>query len=246
MGGMALTWSLGVEEQFYLVWPSIFKRFRTRLERMSWILAGLCAAVLIYRILLFYVFRVNPLYLYAAFDTRMDSLGTGCLLAISVHTGKAERLVRCVCAHRALPLITLALFALSMGMPFWARRLPYWNIEGFSVESMLSAVLLIQMVVLGTEFPWKWINWKWVRFIGTVSYSWYLYNAIGPDAVNASPIGRTIFRAPAGLIVGLLMASASYYFVEKPFLRLKSRYETQVRSADPALQPTPASNLAEP
>lgn len=245
VGGMALTWSLAVEEQFYLVWPSIFKRFRNRLQRMTWILAGLCGAVLLYRIILFYVFHVSSLYLYAAFETRMDSLAIGCLLAISVHTGKARSFVRYVCAHRTLPLITVALFAASMGMPLWAPRVAYWNTEGFSVESLLSAVLLVQMVVLGTEFPWKWINWRWVRFVGTVSYSWYLYNAIGPDAVNASRIGRTIFRAPAGLIVGLLMACASYYFVEKPFLRLKSKYSIKAQNFEPALNSNAASRLAE-
>jgi len=114
---------------------------------------------------------------------------------------------------------------------------PYWNVEGFTVESFLSAVLIVQLVVLGTAVPWKWINWGWVRFIGLVSYSWYLYNAIGPDAVNHSPLGRTILRAPVGLLAGLVLASGSYYFVERPFLRLKARFE--VKAPMPTVESEP-------
>lgn len=244
-GGMLLTWSLGVEEQFYLIWPSIFKRFRASLDKMSVVLAALCGIVLLHRILLLYVWHAPPLYLYSAFDARMDSLATGCLLAVSISTQRAKRFVRFVCAHRTLPAITFGLFAVSMAMPTLLRNFSYWNVEGFTVESMLSAVLIVQMVVLGTEWPWKWINWRWVRYIGLVSYSWYLYNAIGPDAVNHSPLGHTLLRAPAGLIAGLLLASASYYIVEKPFLKLKSKYEVKAKLVDPLEQPHSAPNAAE-
>ena len=114
-----------------------------------------------------------------------------------------------------------------MAMPSLASGFTYWNVEGFTVESVLAAILIVQMVVLGSRACWAWISWGWVRFIGTISYSWYLYNAIGPDAVNHSPLGHTLLRAPLGLVAGLLLASASYYIVETPFLRLKSKYETK-------------------
>ena len=224
-GGMLLTWSLGVEEQFYIVWPSIFRRFRGSLEAMTLVLGGLCGVVLVHRILLVYVWHASPTYLYAAFDTRMDSLAIGCLLAISIRTGKARRFVQVVCGHWSLPALSFAMLALSMSVPSLIRGVPYWDVEGFTVESILSATLIVQLVVLGRQFPWAWINWRWVRFIGTISYSWYLYNAIGPDAVNHSPLGHTLLRAPVGLLAGLFFACGSYYIVERPFLRLKSKYE---------------------
>lgn len=234
-GGMLLTWSLGVEEQFYLIWPSIFKRFRGNLHGISIALALISGAVLVYRIVLAHIWHASSIYLYTAFDARMDSLAMGCLLAISVRTGKAKRFVEAVTSHRILPLFTISLLALSMSVPSFTR-IPYWNVEGFAVESLLSAVLITQMIVLGTAFPWKWINWGWVRFIGTVSYSWYLYNAIGPDAVNHSPLGHTLLRAPLGLISGLMLASGSYYLVERPFLKLKARYEVK-SGKNPATPP---------
>lgn len=236
-GGMLLTWSLGVEEQFYIVWPSIFRRFRRRLQGMTIVLGTLCVIVLLHRILLLYVWHASPIYLYSAFDTRMDSLAIGCLLAISVRTERARRFVELVCAHRSLPALTFALLAISMSVPAFARHSRYWCVEGSTVESILSAILIVQMVVFSDQFPWAWLNWAWVRFIGTVSYSWYLYNAIGPDAVNHSPLAHTVWRAPLGLLAGLALASASYYIVEKPFLRLKGKYETDRKR--PLVEATP-------
>jgi peptidoglycan/LPS O-acetylase OafA/YrhL len=230
-GGMLLTWSLAVEEQFYIVWPSIFKRYRAQLNKMSLVLAALCGMVLLHRILLVHVWHAPPVYLYAAFDARMDSLAAGCLLAISIRTGKAKRFVHLVCAHWSLPALTFALLGLSMAVPSLVRGSSYWNVEGFTVESALCAALIVQMVVFGSRLPWKWINWRWVRFVGTVSYSWYLYNAIGPDAVNHSFLSHTWLRAPAGLVAGLLLASASYFIVERPFLKLKAKYEVKPRAA---------------
>jgi peptidoglycan/LPS O-acetylase OafA/YrhL len=194
---------------------------------MSLVLGLLCGVVLLHRILLATVWHASPIYLYAAFDTRMDSLAIGSLLAVSIRTGRARRFVEIVCAHWSLPFLTFAGFALSMAMPSLAHGVTYWNVEGFTVESVLAAILIVQMVVLGSHACWAWISWGWVRFIGTISYSWYLYNAIGPDAVNRSPLGQTVLRAPLGLVAGFLLASASYYFVETPFLRLKSRYEAK-------------------
>jgi peptidoglycan/LPS O-acetylase OafA/YrhL len=232
-GAMLLTWSLGVEEQFYVVWPAIFRRFRGRRDSVVHVLAALCLIVLLHRILLLYLWHAPRLYLYTAFDTRMDSLAMGCLLAISIRTGKAMRFVQLVCAHWSLPGVTFALFALSMAVPSLARDSPYWCVWGTSVESFLSATLIVQMVVLGDRLPWMWINWKWVRFIGTISYSLYLYNAIGPDLVDHSPLAHTLLRAPVSLVASILLACGSYYIVERPFLRLKSRYEVRSKARVP-------------
>lgn len=237
-GGMLLTWSLGVEEQFYVVWPSIFKKFRANLTGMTRVLAVVCGLVLLHRILLLHVWNVSSLYLAFAFDTRMDSLGMGCLLAISIRTKTAARFVRAVCARRILPLLTFALFGFSILLG--SSRGSYATVWSFSVESILTAILISQMVVLGDRSPWAWIHWKWVRFIGTISYSWYLYNAIGPDVVNHSFLRHTIFRAPAGLMAGLILACCSYYIVERPFLKLKSRYEIR-RKPEDRLEPVTVS-----
>lgn len=241
-GGMLLTWSLGVEEQFYIVWPTIFKRFRSSRGSLSRGLMIVCLIVLLHRAWLHYFWHVPQLYLYTAFDARMDSLAMGCLLAVSIRSRKAMPVVQAVCAHWSLPAVTFVLFALSMSVPYLSSNLSYWCLWGFTVESILSATLIVQMVVLGDRIPWAWINWKGVRFLGTISYSLYLYNAMGPDLINRSPLGHTFLRAPAGVAAAVLLASGSYYTIERPFLKLKKKYEVRSKpgvhgTQDPASEP---------
>ena len=130
-----------------------------------------------------------------------------------------------------MPILTFALFALSTIPSLIHLSIELW----FHFESILSAILIVQMVVLGDRFPWAWIQWKWVRFVGTVSYSWYLYNAIGSDEVNHSFLGHTV-TARAGPLAELLMACASYYIVERPFLILKSKYEVRAELVEPPVE----------
>jgi peptidoglycan/LPS O-acetylase OafA/YrhL len=244
-GAMTLTWSLGVEEQFYLIWPAIFRWLRGHRSRLIRALVVLCALVLLHRILLLDLWHAPRLYLYTAFDTRMDSLAIGCLLAISIRQRKAIRFVRLICAHGSLPAVTFALFALSIAFSSLARGSSYWCVWGFSIEPILSAILIIQLVVLGDRFPWAWINWNWVRFLGAISYSLYLYNAIGPDLVDRSPLAHTPLRVPASLLASLLLAAGSYYIIERPFLKLKSKYQPRSRPrvqpvSDPLTLPQPS------
>lgn len=110
-------------------------------------LASLCGIVPLHRILLLYAWHAPPTYLYTASDARMDSLATGCLLAISIRTGKASRFVQRVRVHWTLPVFTFVLFALSMAIPSVKCGSLSWNVEGFTVESPLSAIMIVQMVV---------------------------------------------------------------------------------------------------
>src|SRR5262249_8001794 len=135
-----------------------------------------------------------------------------------------------ICAHWTLPLITFVCLIASMILQAYPTKIPYLNVADFTVDSVLSVILIVQMIVLGDRAPWTWINWRWVRFIGTISYSLYLYNAIGPDAINSSALAHTFLRVPLSLLAGLTLAIGSYYVIERPFLKLKSKYENSERN----------------
>jgi len=69
------------------------------------------------------------------------------------------------------------------------------------------------------------LNWGWMRYLGTISYSIYLYQqvTVGPATKWT---GRWPAAAlPATVIAVVAAASASYWIVERPFLRLKERFE---------------------
>ena len=68
------TWSLGVEEQFYLLWPVLFLLLRNNVVRLVRIPALLILAIWIYRAILQFVFGAYQGWFYEAFDTRFDHL----------------------------------------------------------------------------------------------------------------------------------------------------------------------------
>jgi peptidoglycan/LPS O-acetylase OafA/YrhL len=75
---------------------------------------------------------------------------------------------------------------------------------------------------------WRWLNWKWVAYLGAISYSIYLYQQIVPGPVMRALDGQpALLQLAVSCTVILMLASASYWLVERPFLRMKARFETR-------------------
>ena len=99
----------------------------------------------------------------------------------------------------------------------------YRNVVGFAIDPLLVAVLIAQVIALRESWLWRWLNWRWVRYLGTLSYSIYLY-----QQVVIPPIQKTLASYPLPVRLGvalatvILVAGVSYHLVEQPFLRLKN------------------------
>ncbi len=91
------TWSLGIEEQFYLIWPLLFLALRKNSMRLAGTAATLVVVVWGWRALLQFVWDVHQGYFYEAFDTRFDHLLIGCLLAVLLFYSWNAQFWRYVC-----------------------------------------------------------------------------------------------------------------------------------------------------
>ncbi len=228
--GYSHTWSLGIEEQFYLLWPISLIALRRRPR--ATVLAFAIVTIWIYRVVLEFVVGVHQGYFYEAFDTRADHLLTGCLLAVLLRGGHLSRLWEWL-STPAMSILTLAALATSA----WTAATigpVYRNVVGFAIDPLLIAILIVQTIALRKSSLWSWLNWRWVRYLGLTSYSIYLYQQIVIDPVKgafaAYPLGVKLAAALAAVI---LVASASYHFIELPALRLKDRIATRIHSVAP-------------
>lgn len=200
-------WSLGVEEKFYLLWPVLLVRIR-RLQLIK-VLFGVLLFEPAYRsILTLFGFRT---YTWFAFDTHLDAIVLGCLIAILAKQGwrPPQWLF-----HRATPLIALCLvFALQN--------------QG-DIMTYLLAVILVSVICQ----PAAVLNCAVTRYFGKISYSLYLCHAYTTNVIwprLSVPVTHH-FSLPLSLIlqlsIAISVASALHFAIERPFLRIKNALKT--------------------
>ena len=218
--GLSHTWSLGIEEQFYVLWPLMFlllKRDRARVRFLS----AAILAVWLYREWLVIGLNWNQGYIYEAFDTRADHLLIGCLLAVVLRNGMLARLWQRVCSGPWLTWVTIGLLVLSATLANIAT-MRYRDTIGFVIDPVLVAVLIAQSLATGVSGFGAFVNWRWMRYLGTISYSVYLYQQIVVGL--AEKLVPPWLSLPAVVLAVTAAASASYWIVERPFLKLKIRF----------------------
>ncbi|HYV17866.1 MAG TPA: acyltransferase [Verrucomicrobiae bacterium] len=230
------TWALALELQFYLLWPLLFLALRRDRRRLAGTLVVILAAVWAYRSVMWLSGAVPQGYVYEAFDMRADHLLLGCLVAVLLKTGSMRSYVSVVTDNALMPLLTIVLIGASaVCEKIWGVE--YRNIIGFIVNPILLMTLLLQAITFATTPGWKWLEWRWVRYLGTISYSVYLY-----QQVIVSPVKEHLGFLPEPLLFLTTLAavyaisSAAYYLVEKP-LRRSRKSAPHVTAAPVAARP---------
>jgi peptidoglycan/LPS O-acetylase OafA/YrhL len=206
----ARTWSLGVEEQFYLLWPWMFSHLSSNRGRLLKVLVSIIAGIWGFRIVL-YLLGAPEEYLYTAFECRADAIFVGCALAISLHSGFFPRLWAALCSHRWKLFLNLAALCGSLVL-FRHYGTPYRDTAGHLLEPLLMGAIIVQL--LGIDWPaLNWMDSRPIRFLGAMSYSTYLYHGLVP-----LPAGVPVFFEA---IPSYALAALSYLGVERPMLRLR-------------------------
>jgi peptidoglycan/LPS O-acetylase OafA/YrhL len=222
-GIMGMTWSLGVEEKFYLIWPWVFVKYRNDLAKLSNLVITGMLLVWVYRISI-YLLGISPIdYLRYAFESRLDNILYGCLLAIMVRTGRLQKMLSSITSFQLLPL--LLVFGLAWSVWLEENVGPGFHyLGGMTVDAILITLLLAQFIALSAGPFWSWLDSRPLRFLGRISYSLYLYHFTIIALVHHY-IGNLRWSLQVVTALGLTIAVAtlSYNFIERPFLRLKDR-----------------------
>jgi peptidoglycan/LPS O-acetylase OafA/YrhL len=212
---MWVSWSLAVEEKFYLLWPLLLL-FLLRRPALIRILISIVFGQWTYRAILSLVFHVSQSYVYCTFDMRVDALLVGCLLALLLEKEETRLLCCAVLRRQWMSLLApLALLSASIAPPVNpAAGLLVW-----SLEPVLIAVMLLQFVYWGTV-SWSICGSGPVRLAARLSYALYLYHPLAGKITKLLNLRHLGLDAVA---LTVLMATASYYLVERPFMRMRDQ-----------------------
>jgi peptidoglycan/LPS O-acetylase OafA/YrhL len=236
------TWSLSIEEQFYLLWPVMLIAL-LRLAWPRWRLAatvsGLAIVAWLLRLYLTITGHSN-VRLYAALDTRADALLIGCATGIVVasHLLSDDTRRRLTQGLKYLaPLSLLALVWVTTAVRFNDRRMYAW---GMLVIEVLVAAIILDVVLSKRSLLKSVLSTRIAVWTGSISYGLYLWHY---------PIYRVLntfgYRGTHLLVVGgfsaFVVAAASYYIIERPMLKLKHRIGRSRIQGSATTIPAPAS-----
>jgi peptidoglycan/LPS O-acetylase OafA/YrhL len=215
-------WSLSVEEQFYLLWPVTLVLLGLR--RSVWALAVVLFIVPVIRLAIYVRFPGQEELIRMSFQTVCDALATGCLLAIALPTVlRSERLRQALRSPfiAALPAaVLIANVQTNHPKAFFVLCIPFMNV---------AIAVLIARYVQWPDLPAaRILNTRPLVAIGIASYSLYLWQQL--FLIQFRPPQSPLQVFPLNLMMAVLCAAVSYACIEKPFLRLKGRFEPVARS----------------
>ncbi|MBI1868743.1 MAG: acyltransferase [Methylocystis sp.] len=222
-------WSLSIEEQFYLIWPGVLLACLSRGK--SDLLLGTVIAVGIMgpeiaRILLWPGSWTNIHYYRT--DLRVDALFWG---ALAAWAGARSSTLRAVIKKHSSSVAVLALAVLAFHTLFltnpWERY--YLSYGAYTAVAASSAVLIACVTFAAPRALVKILEFRPLQWIGMVSYGLYLWHPLVFLMVGRYVTHSALAKNALDLSLSLAVTAVSFYFWERPFLRLKRHFQPRLK-----------------
>jgi peptidoglycan/LPS O-acetylase OafA/YrhL len=204
------TWSLGVEEQFYFLFPFLvwFVGFGRQAPMGSRSLIRIVGALAVASFVAFiWLSGINQPAAYYLMPTRLWELGAGCLLFLGLN-GFGSHLSNLL--FKVTPTAVICIIVATLFIP-----------QQFSVQATISVVLFTALLIASMRpqtLAYDFLTTAPVVYIGLISYSLYLWHWT-VISLSRWTIGIHWWSAPIQIGLMLLLAIGSYHFVEKPLRR---------------------------
>lgn len=230
-GYLAQTWSLSVEEQFYVIWSVLMVTavsLRRRGLAYRFAAAGLALSI---------GDRLWQAYsaphfddavftrIYYAFDTRADALFLGCLLGLLATDGFLSGWKRWSARTLTVAAVVSVAFLIWIlfNSPLFQERMVVWWIP---LTTIASAIIIVYFVICPRGLGSRFVGLGVFVFLGDLTYTLYLvhfpvYLALQPgaDGTHWSYWPTEVVR----LAIIFAIAIASWFLIEKPLLRWRQR-----------------------
>lgn len=223
-----IIWSLSVEEHFYFFFPLlihlIFRNHRyNKRPLLARVLIALCFAGIVIRISTWYAFNGDLAQvsgrIYFSSHTRIDSIIWGCLAAVMLYQVQSGYYSKAIQKKGVLLAGALALFlSVAIRNEFFRQTFLY-SFQGFGLFILVPAISF-----MGPNSIKRTLESKFLIFVGKISYSLYLFHWIALKISNRFTAEYSFQWQWLFWTLAILLSLASYYLVEKPFVKLRRRF----------------------
>lgn len=207
------TWSLSVEEQFYLLWPAAV----VLLGRAGAITAAIAVLIVVpvLRVASWWFSPDSRPLIGETFQTTADAIAAGCVLA------GAQGWLR----NRSVwtkPMDAATWWLVPLAVVLLSRLRDHPSVD-LSIGMTLTNVGIVWMIDRCLVRPHqdfaRVLNWAPAVFVGTMSYSLYLWQQLFLNRRSAAPW----CAFPVNVLLALACAWLSYRWIERPMLALRQR-----------------------
>ncbi len=226
-GGLTPTWSLSVEEQFYMVWPLLLIGL-LRMKGSTRLKAGLVFSGLLLSAGLRALLWRSSFFerVFFGSDTHADGLLAGALAALLLSAGIVPR-------SRPLNVLAHVMFGLLFLFLYWGWLAdPYVLLGGLLLLNLGMAAMIVCLVQAPGPLLLGFFEFAPLVWLGRISYGIYLWHMVVYGVPVRIPWLRDHCPWPITILLTIAVAAASFYILERPLLRLKGRF-SRVSSLSP-------------
>lgn len=221
-GLMGHTWSLSVEEIFYLVWPAIV--YLTSKRGLLYICFSILGASFIFKF--FQLSQGGETQSMLSLFGNLDCLMAGSLL--SLYSQNYSRIL--VYKHKVIAFV-LALFSLFFALvPFFFEDATVCLGAKIGLSISITWLSFLAIMYLLSHSPPKllsaFLGNKFMLYTGKISYGIYLYHVpvymfVSSFLFHYKIFLHSVLEIVLEIVLSFFVASISWYFIEKPLLNLK-------------------------
>lgn len=215
---IAQAWSIGTEEQSYLLWPLLLKKFK---KNRGFLMIGIIIFYVVVKIILLDKFPIHIPYkqIISKFwnHFNINSIALGGFFAVLLF--KKHSILKYIINNKtfySILLITLTFLLLGI-------RIPYFH---YLAYSFLFGIIIINLAA--NKNLKNVLEWSVINYLGRISYGIYMYHFLVMILVlivaSKFDIETNWFIYPLTILGTVGISSISYHYFEAIFLKLKTKY----------------------
>ena len=213
---LVFLWTIALEEQFYLVWGILFFFFKKKALLLG---LSLLSVQLVLHLIGLYTAKIDIIYHSHSLFYYFFEFGTGCLLAHFVHK-RGLKYNKNTTRIVSLLLLLESIILLSFNFD---------NTPAIFLKILLICFFTQLIYINLFQHRFNLANIPFISYLGKISYGLYVYHGLVITLmfqfIKKIDLSFTaLFIITLGITV--FISSLSYQFLEKPFLKLKTRLKT--------------------